>query len=355
MERRTLLFLSIAMIAAALALFWSGGFGEEGSVSSMRQIRIVGSSTVFPFSASVAENFGQRSGIEVPIVESTGTGGGMKLFCAGVGENFPDVTNASRRIKRSEYKKCQDKGIDMTEVKIGFDGIVLANSKNGPYFKLSLRHIFQALAKRVPVRGRLQENPYRKWSDIDPALPAIDIEVLGPPPTSGTRDAFVEIAMEKGAQSFKMLAALRAENKKAFKELAHRIREDGAFVEAGENDNLIVQKLLANRNALGIFGFGFLRNNSDRLKGSEVGGVLPTYQNIARGDYEISRSLFFYVKKNHVGIVSGLEQYVKEFTREGAWGEGGYLSEKGLIPLPRGDREKGAREARKLRSLALEP
>ena len=309
------------------------------SISEARdQIRIVGSSTVFPFATAVAENFGKTTSFKTPVVESTGSGGGMKLFCAGVGVGHPDITNASRRIKSSEYKKCMDKGIGITEVKIGFDGIVIANSKKSKRLAITKKHIFQALAHKVPVNGKLVDNPYKLWSDIDKSLPSTKIEVLGPPPTSGTRDAFSELALEGGAKKFPSLAALRKKNKKAFKKIAHSVREDGAFIEAGENDNLIVQKLEANPNAFGIFGFSFLDQNSDKLQGASVDGNLPTFEAIAGGQYGVSRSLFFYVKHQHVNVIPGIKEFVSAFTNEKAWGEEGYLIDKGLIPLPDADR-----------------
>jgi len=300
------------------------------------QIRIVGSSTVFPFSTAVAEAFGRSSSFKTPVVESTGSGGGMKLFCAGVGTEHPDITNASRRMKKSEFETCTKNGITVTEVKIGFDGIVLANSKAAPQFKLTKEQIFLALAKTVPVNGKLVDNPYKMWSDIDPSLPKIKIEVLGPPPTSGTRDAFVELVMDEAAAEIPEIKAL---DKDAFKVAAQSIREDGAFVEAGENDNLIVQKLEANPDALGIFGFSFLDQNADKLQGSVVDGVAPEFELIASGEYGVSRSLYFYVKKEHVGTIPGIQEYVAEFTSEKAWGTDGYLVEKGLIPLPDADRK----------------
>ncbi len=300
------------------------------------QIRIVGSSTVFPFSTAVAENFGRSTSFKTPVVESTGSGGGMKLFCAGVGTEHPDITNASRRMKKSEFETCTKNGITVTEVKIGYDGIVLANAKSAPQFTLTKKQIFLALAKQVPVDGKLVANPYTNWNQIDSALPNEPIEVLGPPPTSGTRDAFVELVMEEAAGEFPEIKAL---DKAAFKQVAHAMREDGAFIEAGENDNLIVQKLEANPVALGIFGFSFLDQNADKLHGSIVEGVAPEFENIASGDYGVSRSLFFYVKQEHVGTIPGIKEYVAEFTSEKAWGEDGYLVEKGLIPLPDDDRK----------------
>ena len=317
------------------------------------QIRIVGSSTVFPFSTAVAEQFGKTTDFKTPVVESTGSGGGMKLFCAGVGTEHPDITNASRRIKASEFETCGKNGITVVEVKIGFDGIVLANDKSGPDITLTKQQVFQALAKEVPLDGKLVPNPYTKWSDIDASLPDAKIEVLGPPPTSGTRDAFVELAMEGGARKFEMLKAMRKEDKKAFKAVAHAMREDGAFIEAGENDNLIVQKLQANPAAIGIFGFSFLDQNADVIKGANVDGADPTFENIAGGDYGVSRSLFFYVKKEHVGVVPGVSDFVGEFTSDKAWGDEGYLVDKGLIPLPEGDRKAVRQGALTLSPLSM--
>ncbi|MBT6986998.1 MAG: PstS family phosphate ABC transporter substrate-binding protein, partial [Rhodospirillaceae bacterium] len=275
------------------------------------QIRIVGSSTVFPFATAVAERFGKTSSFKTPVVESTGSGGGLKLFCSGIGASHPDITNASRRIKASEVSRCAKNGIaNIVEVKIGFDGIVLANSRKTAQMSLTLKQLFLALAKDVPIDGKLVVNPYKTWNEIDPALPATKIEVLGPPPTSGTRDAFVELAMEGGAKKIPLLKAMRKADKKHFKAVAHALREDGAFIEAGENDNLIVQKLEANPLALGIFGFSFLDQNRDKLQGSSIGGVLPEFELIAEGTYPISRTLYFYVKKAHVGTVPGLQEYV---------------------------------------------
>ena len=324
--------LSVATVAA-IALI-AGATAAE----AREQIRVVGSSTVFPFSTAVAEQFGKTTDFRTPVVESTGSGGGMKLFCSGVGVEHPDITNSSRRIKESEFETCTKNGITIVEVKIGYDGIVLANAKNAPTMELTKQQIFQALAKEVPVDGELVPNPYQRWNDIDPSLPDVEIEVLGPPPTSGTRDAFVELAMEGGAKQFESLAALREEDKKAFQAVAHAMREDGAFVEAGENDNLIVQKLEANPNAIGIFGFSFLDQNADKIKGASVDDAEPTFENIAAGDYGVSRSLYFYVKKEHVGVVPGISDFVAEFTSEKAWGDEGYLTDKGLIPLPEDER-----------------
>ncbi len=314
--------------------------GVIGAAEARDEIRIVGSSTVFPFSTTVAEQFGKSSSFATPVVESTGSGGGMKLFCAGVGEDHPDMTNASRRIKKSEFETCTANGIDITEVKIGFDGIVLANAKSGAEMNLTLAQVFLALAKEVPMNGKLVANPYTNWSDIDPSLPNQKIEVLGPPPTSGTRDAFVEIAMEGGCK-----AVPGAKDLGLQKKACHEIREDGAFIEAGENDNLIVQKLEGNPNAVGIFGFSFLDQNADKLKGATINGTMPEFEEIAAGNYPVSRSLFFYVKQQHVGVIPGIKEFVAEFTSENAWGPDGYLVVKGLIPLPDADRAAMAKSA----------
>jgi phosphate transport system substrate-binding protein len=306
------------------------------SVSARDQIRIVGSSTVYPFATVVAEEFGRGGDFKTPIIESTGTGGGLKLFCAGIGVGHPDITNASRRIKDSEVELCAGNGVDdITEISIGFDGIVLANSKASPAREFTLRQIFLALAKEVPgPNGQLMANPHRTWKDVDASLPDIEIEVLGPPPTSGTRDAFNELALEGGCKTFPDLKALKKTDKKRYKQICRAMREDGAYVDAGENDNLIVQKLVANPNAIGVFGFSFLDQNEDIIQGSRVDGIDPSFEAISDGDYPVSRSLFFYVKKAHVASIPGIREYVVEFTSEGAIGDEGYLTDRGLIPAP---------------------
>ncbi len=303
--------------------------------AARKHITIVGSSTVFPFATTVAERFGKKTDFKTPVVESTGSGGGLKLFCSGIGEKHPDITNASRRIKASEVEKCAKNGIDeIVEVKIGYDGIVLANSRKADPFKMTLGDIFLALAKDVPDgEGKTKPNPYKTWKDVNPDLPDIKIEVLGPPPTSGTRDAFVELAMEGGCKTVDWIKALKKSDKNAYKALCHTIREDGAFLEAGENDNLIVKKLDANPNALGIFGFSFLDQNADLVQGSIIDGEAPEFEMIADGSYPISRSLYFYVKKAHIGKIPGLKEYLAEFTSDAATGPEGYLAEKGLIPM----------------------
>ena len=307
-------------------------------------IVIVGSSTVYPFATVVAERFGKGTKFKTPKVESTGSGGGLKLFCAGVGVDHPDITNASRKIKSSEIEKCAGNGVtEIVEVKIGYDGIAIASSRKAPAMQLSLRDVYLALAKDVPDPknpGQLIANPYKTWKDVNSALPANKIEVLGPPPTSGTRDAFVELAMEGGCKTFDWIKAMKKQDKSKYKSMCHTIREDGAYVEAGENDNLIVQKLDANPKALGIFGFSFLDQNSDKVQGSIIGGVPPEFDSIADGSYPISRSLYFYVKKAHVGSIPGMKEYLAEFTSEKAWGPDGYLSDKGLIPMPDAERKQ---------------
>jgi phosphate transport system substrate-binding protein len=316
-----------------------------GCAFAQQQIQIVGSSTVFPFATAVAEHFAQQGAFPAPVVESTGTGGGIKLFCEGVGDNTPDITNASRRIKDSELEACKGNGVTPVEVKIGFDGIVLANAKAGPDFAITREQLFKALAKNLPdASGALVPNAYVNWSDVDPSLPAEKIEVLGPPPTSGTRDAFAELVM---------VAACDEAVKKADEKACSQIREDGAYIEAGENDNLIVQKLEANPAAVGIFGFSFLDQNSSQIKGATIDGVAPTFEAIAAGEYPVSRSLFFYVKKEHVGQIPGIAEYVAEFTSDAAWGDDGYLAEKGLIPLPEADRAASAEAAKNMVPLTL--
>ena len=305
------------------------------SAEARDQIRIVGSSTLYPFSTVVAERFGKSTDFKTPIVESTGSGAGIKLFCAGIGPSYPDIANSSRRIKQSEINECAKNGIqNPMEVKVGYDGIILASSNKGKSLSLTLKQLFMALAAEVPINGELVQNPYTMWNEIDGSLPKIKIEVLGPPPTSGTRDAFVELAMRGGAMEFESLRKILDEGgKSTFHSISDNMREDGHFIEAGENDNLIVRKLGENPNAYGILGFGFLDQNEDKIQGSSIDGVEPTFDNIADGLYGISRSLFFYVKSDHVGVIPGIIEYTNEFISDGAAGNEGYLTDKGLIPL----------------------
>ncbi|MCB1054251.1 MAG: PstS family phosphate ABC transporter substrate-binding protein [Acidobacteria bacterium] len=333
-----------ALIAAAVSLLVGAGAAQ----AQRDQIRIVGSSTVYPFATKVAEQFGKTTKFKTPVIESTGSGGGFKLFCAGVGVEHPDITNASRAIKSSEVETCNANGVkEITEVKIGYDGIVLANSKKAKQMSIDLKHLYMALAKDVPTdSGKTQPNPYTTWKQIDSSLPDVKIEVLGPPPTSGTRDAFVELVMEEGCKEWPWVKDLSKSDSNRFKAICHTIREDGAYIEAGENDNLIVQKLEANPNAFGIFGFSFLDQNADKIQGSLIDNVPPTFDNIASGEYPVSRPLFFYIKKAHASVIPGMKEYVAEFTSERAWGSDGYLADAGLIPLSDADRKSIGADAR---------
>lgn len=310
----------------------------SGAVAAGRDtINVVGSSTVYPFSTVVAERFGKSTSFKTPKIESTGTGGGMKLFCSGAGIDTPDMSNASRRMKKSEFEKCQKNGVTgITEVLVGYDGIVIANSKSSKIMTASRKELFLALAKDVPAKDgseTLVANPYKTWNEINASLPATKIEVLGPPPTSGTRDAFAELVLEGGCKKFAWIKAIKKQDKSKYKSICHGVREDHVYIEAGENDNLIVQKLAANPDAFGVFGFSFLDQNSDKLQGAKVDGVEPTFEGIADGSYPVSRPLFFYVKNAHAGKVPGILEFLKEFTSEDAMGEEGYLTDKGLIPL----------------------
>jgi phosphate transport system substrate-binding protein len=342
-------------IRSKSALFAAAAFLAAASAGARDQIRIVGSSTVYPFATAVAEEFGHSSKFKTPIIESTGTGGGMKLFCAGVGVDHPDITNASRRIKQTEFDQCTANGVGaITELKIGYDGIVIANAKKSQHYSLSLQQLFLALAKQVPAPGGgLVANPNKTWKDVDPSLPNVKIEVLGPPPTSGTRDAFNELVIEGGCSTYPELKALKEKDEAKYKSICLAIREDGAYVEAGENDNLIVQKLAANPNALGVFGYSYLEENTDKIQGSSVGGVDPTFENIASGKYPVSRPLFIYVKNAHVKSIPGIREYVAAFTDEKAIGDDGYLAERGLIPAPKAEREKSRTDAKNLTELKL--
>ena len=318
-------------------------------------ISIVGSSTVYPFATVVAEQFGKTSSFKTPKIESTGSGGGLKLFCTGVGVEHPDITNASRKIKASEVELCAKNGVsEVIEVKVGYDGIAMANARKSPLMELSRKDIFLALAFEVPnpnKSGELMPNPYKNWKDVNSNLPDTRIEVLGPPPTSGTRDAFVELAMEGGCKTVPWIKAMKKQDKKRYKSICHTIREDGHYIEAGENDNLIVQKLDANPKALGIFGFSFLDQNSDKVQGSKIDGVAPEFESIADGSYPVSRPLYFYVKKAHVGKIPGMREYLAEFTSAKAWGDEGYLTDKGLIPMPKAERKQFKSDVDALKAL----
>ncbi len=343
------------LIGAGLLL----SLGLQAAPASRDAITVVGSSTVYPFAAAVAEQFGKVGKFKTPKVEATGTGGGIKLFCSGLGPNTPDIANASRAMKKSEFEACQKAGVkDIVEVKVGFDGIVVAQSKKAKHtLKLTRKELFLALAKRVPDPKKpdgeaLVDNPYKTWKQINAELPDIKIEVLGPPPSSGTRDAFAELALEGGCQQFPAIKARKDKDEAGFKALCMTVREDGAYVEAGENDNLIVQKLDANPDAAGVFGYSYLSLNEDRLRAAPVDGVAPTYEAIADGKYPVSRPLFIYVKKGHVGVIPGIAEFVAEFTSDKASGAEGYLTDKGLIALPEAERKKVATLAKNLTPMA---
>ena len=355
MADRGSVFIGRAGCAGLLTtIMVAAGISAASAQAARDYVSVVGSSTVYPFSTVVAERFGRNSDFKTPKIESTGTGGGFKLFCAGIGVQHPDISNASRRIKQSEVDDCASNGVDhIVEVKLGYDGIVIANSRQADILDLTLEQVYLALARDVPDpdggHGFIA-NPYRQWSDIDPSLPASEIEVLGPPPTSGTRDAFLELVMEVGCESFPAIAALDADSMMA---ACHTIREDGAYVEAGENDNLIVQKLEANPAALGIFGYSFLDQNSDKVQGSKIDGVAPDFDAIADGAYHVSRPLYFYVKAAHADVIPGIREFLGEFTSDTAWGDFGYLSDRGLIPMPQAERSRVSMSVRSLEPLDL--
>lgn len=347
------------IIAISLAATLAGSLSSipAQAQSARDTINIVGSSTVYPFTTTVAEQFGRGGQFKTPKVESTGTGGGIKLFCNGVGPQFPDVANASRRIKASELAACAQNGVkDVVEIKVGYDGIVMAQNKSGPSLNLTRKDVYLALAKNVPDPGNptsLIPNPYTTWKDVNSKLPAIKIEVLGPPPTSGTRDSFAELYMEAGCRSFAWLDAIRSQDEPRFKRACTTVREDGSYIEAGENDNLIVQKLGANPNAVGIFGYSFLEENMDKLKGSLLDGIAPSFETVASGKYPASRPLFIYVKKQHVGVIRGIPEFIAEYTSEKALGEEGYLADKGLIPPAKNEIGRIRDDAKALKPLKL--
>ena len=358
------------LISASLAI--TSMMFTSVSHASRDYISVVGSSTVYPFSTVVAERFGKSSQFKTPKIESTGSGGGLKLFCQGVGVQFPDITNASRRIKASEVELCASNGVTgVVEVLIGFDGIVLGNSNQADQMNITLQELFLALGKEVPNPDGSQTlvtNPYEMWNEINPSFPKHKIEVLGPPPTSGTRDAFSELALEGGCTKIDWIADISAQSKAAekagnsdlandlkykFKTICHSIRDDGAFIEAGENDNLIVQKLNANPNALGIFGFSFLDQNSDTIQGTKIDGFEPSFDYIADGSYPVSRPLYFYIKKDHIGVVPGIAEFIDEFISNKASGQEGYLADKGMIPLNEKLRKQVKADVKALKTVEL--
>ena len=328
---------SIKNIIAVLAILSFATYAQARD-----QIKIVGSSTVYPYATVVAEQFGKKGSFKTPVIESTGTGGGMKLFCAGIGINHPDITNASRAIKTKEKALCEKNGVkDIIEVVVGNDGITFSHSVKAPDADFTKEQLWRALAAKVDVDGKLVENPYKKWSDIDASLPNKKIEILIAPPTSGTRDAWNSLVMDKGCSK----AAKSLFGDKAKKECV-KMREDGYAVEAGENDTLIVQKLSANPDAYGFFGYSYLLANKDKIKAAAVNGVKPSLEGIQDYSYPIARPLFFYVKKAHVGVVPGLKEFLVEFTSSKAMGSRGYLTDIGLVPLA-SDKYKITRTAAK--------
>ena len=314
------------------------------SSHAREQIEIVGSSTVYPFAKAVTEDFSKNTGHPLPHILSTGSGGGLKMFCQGSGDDYPDISNASRRIKRSEYDLCQANGIqDIIEVKIGYDGIVFANSSTSEKFQLTINDLYLAVARQVPDPGgeeRLIMNPYTNWQQINSTLPDQKIEILGPPPTSGTRDAFSELALERGCQHYPWIKSIKKRDKKKFQKICRTVRDDGHFVEAGERDDLVVKNLEFAPEATGIFGYNFLARDSENLQGATIDGISPEVQTIASGDYPLSRALYFYVKKDRLGKVPGLTQYLQLFTNESTWGPAGYLATLGLITMPEEERHQ---------------
>lgn len=339
MNTKFVAFTAAAAVAGAMAV---------QPAAARDQLQIVGSSTVYPYAQAVSEEFANETGNPAPVLESTGSGGGMEIFCQGVGADHPDITNASRAMKASEYDLCQENGVEsITEVLIGFDGLSLAVSREGADLDLTKTQIFKALSKQVPVDGELVDNPYTNWSDIDPSLPDAEILIYGPPPTSGTRDAFVELVMAEGCAELDFYDGMDTE------EVCAPMRTDGPFVEAGENDNLIVQRLEADASAMGIFGYSFLFENQDKLKAVSVNGVEPSAATIESGDYGVSRPLFFYIKNAHRDVIPGMQDYISEFVSEEAFGPDGYLKERGLVPL--GDERRAEVREAALEGTPMEP
>lgn len=329
------LFAAVSAIAL-VGLTACGENQKAGAPGGTSGILAVGSSTVFPFASRVAENFSRTSDGAAPRVESLGTGGGIQRFCEGVGQGTPDIANASRPMKKSEFELCQKNGVtDIVEIKIGFDGIVIATARNGESMNFRLQDLYLGLAKEVPgAGGAFVANPSTTWNQVNPGLPSQRIQVYGPPPTSGTRDAFLELGMAPGAKLIPALAAVDEANGDRFETLAHTLREDNGWIDSGENDNAIVQTLTRTPGSLGVFGFSFLEQNMDTVKPLTIDGVAPSAAAIADGSYPLARSLYIYVKKQHIGVTPGLKEFVMEFMSDAAAGRGGYLQDRGLVPLP---------------------
>ncbi|MEQ1548133.1 MAG: substrate-binding domain-containing protein [Chakrabartia sp.] len=333
---------TIGVLALASVSLAACGGGTTGG-GTREEIRAVGSSTVYPFATAIAESFTNKGGFKSPVIESTGTGAGMKLFCAGVGTAHPDIENASRRIKKSEYEDCAKNGVkDIIELQIGLDGIAFAEATGGANMKLTVADVYKALAANPFGKPNTAKN----WSDVNPALPAMPIVVYGPPSTSGTRDALAELILTKGCESDPAMKALKESDKDKHKDLCTKIREDGAYVDAGENDNLIVQKIAANPKAIGIFGFSFLEENMDKLKGIPMNGIVPTYQTVSDFTYPGARPLYVYAKKAHLSAIKGLKEYLAEFA--GAWGPDGSLKKRGMVIAPADVRAKNEAVAKDL-------
>ncbi|HEX8263558.1 MAG TPA: substrate-binding domain-containing protein [Allosphingosinicella sp.] len=333
--------------AAALALVACGQQSDGGTQG--QQIQIVGSSTVYPFTTAVAEQVERTHPGMSAIVESTGTGAGLKLFCAGVGDQHPDMANASRRIKASEFQDCAKNGVkQVIEVPVGIDGLALIEGKSSAGMSLTVRDIYAALAANPFGKP----NTARTWKDVNPALPAVAIQVYGPPPTSGTRDSLAELILEKGCESDPAMKALKESDKDRHKDLCTKVREDGAYVEAGENDNLLVQKVAANPGAIGVLGYSFLEENADKVRGIPLGGVAPTAQTISSLTYPGARQLYLYAKGEHLNVIPGMKEFLAEYARASA--KGGYLERRGLIPSPADVQAKGAEAATRLEPMTAD-
>ncbi|MFP4284075.1 MAG: PstS family phosphate ABC transporter substrate-binding protein [Desulfovermiculus sp.] len=330
-------FSILALSAAALVLL-------AGPAQARDQIKIVGSSTVYPFASYVTEEFGSTTEYKTPVIESTGSGGGYKLFSEGVGEKTPDISNASRRMKPSEFERCQKNGVkEIHEVLIGYDGISVCQHVDNESLDLSKKDLLLAVAEKVPQDGELVSNPYKYWDEVNSDLPHREIVIYGPPSTSGTRDAFEELVMETASEDIPEYDGKYSS-----------IRDDGPYVPAGENDNLIVQRLTKEKDGLGIFGYSFLDQNRDKIQAVSIEGVEPEADTISSGEYPVARSLFFYVKLAHLDEVPGLEEYVDLFLTEKMIGDAGYLMEEGLIPLPKEDREQTRKDWKERKLLSLE-
>ncbi|PKR54791.1 substrate-binding domain-containing protein [Thalassospira marina] len=336
-----------SVCSAVIALAFGAAF-SAGTAQARDQIRIVGSSTLYPLTAKVAEHYGKTTRKPAPVVESTGSGGGFKLFCGGIGEEFPDIVDASRPITGSERAVCAANSVrNISEIRIGYDGIVLIGSREAPSMKLSPRQLYLALARTVPVQGASVPNPYQKWSDIDADLPDLPIRVYGPPPTSGTRDLLGQLLMDRGCKTFADIAAMESTEPDSFRLLCRTMREDGAYIEAGENDRLLISKLEKDPTSYAVMGFNNLERNSNSLQGIPIAGIMPEYETILDGSYPGSRPLFLYIKDDHRQLVPELSAFVASYVSDGIIGEEGLLVNNGLVPLPESERAEALAEAQK--------